>query len=109
MIGSGDCYEVAGRIIISADWKVPIFLCHGTVTGQGKVEGVKFGHAWLELKGIVIDFSNKKREIMPKEKYYKIGKIENVKRYNKIEALRMFSKYKHFGGWEDEKDKKKKV
>lgn len=100
MKGKGNCYEIAGKMI--ANMPDDTLLCHGTVTGQGQVKGIRFGHAWIELNGCVIDQSNGLKICMKKERYYEIGKIKEskVKKYIKRDALLNLLKYKHFGLWE---------
>ena len=97
MKGNGNCYQSAGTLI--ADMPDDALLCHGTVTGQGPVEGIKFGHAWIEINDIVIDKSNGNNICMDKERYYSIGKIKNVRRYSKSTALKNLLKYETFGPW----------
>lgn len=95
----GDCFEVAGKMIV--DMPDETLLCHGIATGQGPVEGIRFSHGWIELNGFVIDKSNKHNICMEKEKYYKIGKIKNntVKKYSKRESLINLLKHRNFGPW----------
>jgi len=102
----GDCYEAAARLIIESDFlgeKISLTLIHGFVTGQGKLEGVVYGHAWVEdKKGNVLDYSNDRKLVVPKELYYSIGKIDHKKqkRYSSKETRKMLNKYEHWGPWE---------
>jgi len=101
MRGDGDCFEVAGNLttnLINCD----CYLCHGKPIGQGKIDGIKHNHAWIEVNDIVIDFSNGKKTIIPRERYYRIGKInkKEVFRYTPIEAVKMMLETAHFGPWE---------
>jgi len=96
--GNGNCYKVAGNLIVDVK---DGFLCHGLVTGQGEVEGIRFGHAWIELNDTVIDVSNGKQLVMSKKRYYRIGNIKEteVKRYNQHEALVKMLKTGNYGPW----------
>lgn len=103
LTGKGNCYEVAGKLIADMDDFPNVFLCHGLVTGQGKVKGIRFGHAWVEINNIVIDISNGKNVAMEKEMYYRIGNIKDteVKKYSPAESKLMILKTENFGPWDD--------
>ena len=99
----GDCYEAAGKYImdkmLSGDEQLK--LVHGEVTGQGPLEGVKYGHAWVEDGNNVIDVSNGRNIRLPKAVYYAIGQIgDNVHRYTPKEFREKVTKYKHWGPWD---------
>ena len=78
----GDCYEAAGRYMMDeCDVKggcEGLVLVHGEVGGQGALDGVRFGHAWVEKGGTVIDKSNGRNITMPKVMYYAIGQVQNI-------------------------------
>ena len=91
----GNCYEVHGKAI-SLD-EVEGLLCHGIawhpLTGW-------HGHCWIELnEDVVMDFSNKHQAVLRRERYYKIGKVKNVKRYTASEARELMLKTHSFGPW----------
>jgi hypothetical protein len=111
----GDCYEAAGNIAM--DNKLPKairtksikftgtpYLVQGQVTGQGAIDNVKYGHAWIEDDVFVYDFSNGRELVFPKELYYFIGKIETKKplyfKYTFQEAVDKMLKTGHYGPWE---------
>ena len=98
--GNGNCYEVAGRLILNAI-SDDVFLCHGDVVGMGKIEGIIHGHAWIEINNYVIDQSNKNNVYLSTQKYYKLARISGnkVKKYNRKKALLMMKKTMHFGPW----------
>lgn len=97
----GNCYQSAGNFIINNS-NIPILLCHGLVSGQGKLKGLRIEHAWCELGDIVFDCSNGRNIVMRKEEYYKIGKIKEkeVKRYTQKEAMKLMLKFKYYGRFE---------
>ena len=110
----GDCYEAAGQFCMgSVFMPEPIefvgepHLVHAEVKGQGKAEGIRFGHAWVEDEENVYDYSNGRRIVMPKVIYYAIGDIqtehpEKYQRYTFPEARAKMLKTKHYGSWDIE-------
>jgi hypothetical protein len=110
----GDCYEISANIMLHSATVEPIeqveyILCHGTVTGQGPVEGVRFGHAWVEWNhvpsavALVLDYSNGNKVVMPVAQYYALGSIvpAEVHRYDCDETLNMLLEFRHYGSWHD--------
>ena len=108
----GDCYEVAGRMAILGLSKAPngeMFLgkpmvVHGEVEGQGKIKGLRYGHAWVEDDVYVYDFSNGKNLMLLKEVYYYLGKINQDKpklyKYSFLEARQKMLQTGEFGPWD---------
>ncbi len=98
----GNCYEAAGRYMMShSSKKGSLRLVHGEVTGQGALEGVKYGHAWVEDGNNVIDVSNGRDIRMPKAIYYALGQIrDNVHRYTPQEFTDKIMKHEHWGPWD---------
>ena len=47
-------------------------LVHGMVSGQGQLEGVRFGHCWVEKGNRCIDKSNGNNIDFPKKLYYSL-------------------------------------
>jgi hypothetical protein len=90
----GDCYEANGKLIM--DMKEPSFLCQGVVF---HAKSGWHGHCWIEVDDMVIDKANGLDIEMPKELYYARGHIKDVKRYPRLEAMKMMLKTKHFGPW----------
>lgn len=108
MEATGDCYVVAGNLVTGFG-EVPegAVLCHGTAVGQEQIEGIEFGHAWVEYlcpatgMPVVIDKANGNDLTLPAVVYYKVGEIRDVTRYKPQEARAMMLKHKHYGPWED--------
>ena len=99
----GDCFEVAGRAMI--DPKIPgLKLVHAYVSGQDKLEGKRFPHAWNEVGDVVFDNSNGRNIVLRKEQYYDIGKVVEKPGeyavYNDIEAKTKMIRNKHYGPWD---------
>ena len=112
----GDCYKAnfnlllelndntIRRRLISSKKGVPI-LCHGIVKGDkgSPVEGIKFGHCWIEISDRYIDNSNGKIIVTDKRPLYKDKRIlpNTVKRYSFSQAIKQCNKFKHYGPWND--------
>lgn len=102
--GLGDCYEATGRFMLDNPESTDYYLVHGMATGQegSPIEGLKFGHSWLEKDGMVRDIANGKNFELPKQIYYLLGKIDEneVYRYTKKEVMEWIMKAEHWGPWE---------
>jgi len=100
--GTGDCYEAAGRYMMDhGAGDKGLVLVHGEVTGQGPIEGLKFGHSWLEKDGMVIDKSNGRDLHLSVELYYRLGKIgDNVHKYDYKQFVEKVIKAKTWGPWD---------
>ena len=104
---SGDCYEAAARYMMSecqfGNNDCDLILVHGEVGGQGALEGLTYGHAWVLSRGLVIDKSNGRDLEMPQPIYYAIGQInyiDNTIEYTWEEARKKILEYKHWGPWD---------
>ena len=99
--GDGDCYEAAAKLLEAHRDCPGIALAHGTVTGQGRIAGVRYGHAWVEINDVVLDASNGRFVVARKPAYYAVGQItEPVARYTFDEAAREMVETGHYGPWE---------
>ncbi|MFY8161273.1 MAG: hypothetical protein ACOVNU_08070 [Candidatus Kapaibacteriota bacterium] len=81
------------------------FLVHAEVKGQGKIEGLRYAHAWIEDDKNVYDFSNGREIILPKFIYYIIGDINthNPKKYMRYtfsEARNKMLETGTYGTWD---------
>jgi hypothetical protein len=102
----GDCYEAAGKYmmdecVFSND--CGLILVHGEVAGQGALDGVTFGHAWVLDSGMVVDRSNGRNLQLPQGAYYNLGQIDqigNTHEYTWEEARNKITKYEHWGPWD---------
>lgn len=76
-------------------------LVHGIVTGQGPIEGIKYGHAWVlhTDSNVVIDVTADIR--MPFDIYKRIGQIEYYVVYTWKEAVKNCNKFGHYGAWDE--------
>lgn len=105
----GDCYVVAGQVAMGItpkeiDFVGTPYVVHGEVKGQGAIEGLKYGHAWIEDDVNVYDWSNGRELDFPKEIYYLLGGIEDKKgklfKYTFDEARRKMLDTGHYGSWD---------
>ena len=105
----GDCYVVAGQVAMGItpkeiDFVGTPYVVHGEVTGQGAIEGLKYGHAWIEDDVNVYDWSNGRELEFPKAIYYMLGGIEDedgkIYRYTFDEARGKMLDTGHYGSWD---------
>ena len=123
---SGDCYDAA---IATAEDLVEdhetVWICHGRPTGQGPIEGVIHGHAWVEVEQeveipdeapdeikaafggqvlvTVFDRSNGHDIVYPRELYYAIGRMrkDEVARYSLDNTYLYMEEFGHYGPWDE--------
>jgi len=102
----GDCYEAAGKYMMDKcvfGDDCNLVLVHGEVAGQGALEGVTFGHAWVLDGGTAIDRSNGGNLQLPQAIYYAVGQIDrigNTHEYTWEQARKMIIEYEHWGPWD---------
>jgi hypothetical protein len=102
----GDCYEAAGKYMMDKCMfgsDCNLILVHGEVAGQGALEGVTFGHAWVLDGGTAIDRSNGGNLQLPQAIYYAVGQIDqigNTHEYTWEQARKMITDSEHWGPWE---------
>jgi len=109
---TGDCYEAAVNLFLTMceygrnkENVRNLRLVHAEVEGQGKVKGVRFGHAFVLLvnEDRVLDFSNGGRVFMAREKYYRLGKIDqidNLRVYEFDEVAGLQMEVETYGPWD---------
>lgn len=99
----GNCFEVAGNAMIHSDMP-GLKLVHAYVSGQGRLEGKRFLHAWNEMGDVVIDKSNGNNIVMRKEQYYDLGKVSTAPgeyaTYDSKQAIDKMVETKHYGPWD---------
>jgi len=107
----GDCYYVAGQFAMGGlspykiDFKGEPYIVHAEVKGQGKIEGLRYGHAWVEDDFFVYDYSNGREIVFPKELYYQIGDVNTkdktkYQRYTFAEARKRMVETRQYGPWD---------
>ena len=98
----GDCYPAGGRLIMNFFGDKNHKLVHGMVNGQGSLEGMRYGHCWVESKDTVLDHSNGRKLEVPKQVYYALGKIDpkECKYYSPEESAKWMVEDGTWGPWE---------
>ena len=112
----GDCYLVAGQLALEIknndiDYKGTPYLVHAEVK-HSQIEGLRYGHAFIEDDENVYDFSNNREIIIPKQLYYYFGDINprDKKKYRKYtfkQAREKMLSTGHYGCWDIEVDYEK--
>ena len=97
----GDCFQVAGKLILDRNDEDNWMLVHAKVDGQGKLTGQKINHAWVEINNFVLDFSNGHSLVIGKEKYYKIANPTHIKKYSIRQAKEEMLRTGKFGSWDE--------
>jgi hypothetical protein len=97
----GTCYQDAYSVLL--DCRDGIELVHGyprCTNDDPKLSGKKFGHAWLEYRGVVLDAAS--GNFIEAGVYYDVGNINpaECRRYTLNEALKLASEQGHYGPWE---------
>ncbi len=106
-MSDGNCFQAAAEALLEMAQTADLIgaeLVHGTVVGTGPpVEGVRYGHAWVELFGgrMVHDCSNGREVVCPRRVYYELGQAQPVHRYPLAEARRLILEHEHWGPWGD--------
>ena len=102
----GDCYEAAAHYMLDNAYGKGLHnlrLVHGEVAGQGPLEGMTYGHAWVEDGDTVIDRSNGRNIVMPKADYYALGQIDKLNNshvYTFEEARAKMLEHGVYGPWD---------
>jgi len=135
-VGTGDCYETAGKLILAMGGHFPppsywskvktiiglketpeskdFRMVHALVRGQGRLSGKRFGHGWVEWKqSLVIDFSNGNELVLPKSVYYSAGKVDPNEKGAYVTYTTQEAKVKilgkgHWGPWDLNEDLEEK-
>lgn len=100
---SGDCYQQAWKLFYSRLREKPL-LVHGIVTGQGRLSGIEYNHAWVEIGDTVYDKTiSIAANGIPKETYYSLGNVKEdlVFRYTIEQVSEKAIEYMTYGPWEN--------
>jgi len=101
---AGRCYECSADELVDGNlfsdrlkgWS----LVHGIPMGQGAIDGLRYGHAWLEkgnqVTDVVADVT------MDKDAYYAMGHIEKTVKYTYDEAKKKMVETGHYGPWDED-------
>lgn len=105
---TGNCYQIVRDVAIRvAHLATEVRIVHGIAVGRGPIEGVRFGHAWIECvvndgDDVVVDVSNGiKPRFIDRGQYYLLGKINSREciKYTIAEHLALALKHENWGPW----------
>jgi hypothetical protein len=92
--GLGNCYQAA--LTLAADARMlgleNVSVIQGTLMGQGPLEGVRFGHSWVEANipgrtsRVVLDYSSGNSLVMDADAYRFLNRARDVHEYSVSEA-----------------------
>lgn len=108
---TGNCFEAAVLYILHHAILGPrkdLLLVQGEVGGSGRIEGLRYAHAWIEDGDQVIDESNGNKVRMSRDLYYALGKVypdfppfkPNLHKYTVEQVRENVLKYRHYGPWD---------
>ena len=108
MAPQGECYEAAVNFVMEQclfGGSCPFSIVHAEVAGQGPLEGINFGHAYVvdARSDTVIDRSNGRNVTMPREAYEALGGIKEINNYHEYDwrtARKMMVSHEHYGPWD---------
>lgn len=104
--GTGNCFEIHVEILVDMvktkqDLK-KYRLVHGSVYNE--ITG-RHPHCWIEIDDkICRDMSNGLDVTMTKEDYYRIGQIQDVKKYTFKQMRLNLLRSGHYGQWNSNED-----
>ena len=97
--GLGECFnKTADYALDHWDESDDVKIIHGLIIGQGPIEGILHGHAWLQKGDQVIDLEN--NISLDVSTYEALAQIKYKKEYTIKEALKAMSEAGHKGPWD---------
>jgi len=105
----GNCYESAFSFFMERHLhgEADRFrLVHAEICGQGPMEGVRYGHAWIldVERDVVIDKSNGNDLEWPRAMYESVARValagDNKHEYDWLEARERILAFEHYGPWD---------
>lgn len=95
--GLGDCFIVSAETVLF-DLPDGWLLCHGTVWHE---QQPRHWHAWIESPDgqLVLDLANGHRYALSAFTYYALGRVRDVQRYTRSEALQRMDERQNYGPW----------
>lgn len=104
--GLGNCYHAA--LTLATDARAlgleNVSVVQGTLIGEGNLEGVRFGHSWVEANipgqttRVVLDYSSGNSLVMDRDLYRFIHQAQDVHEYSVSEA-RSLAVNGDYGPW----------
>lgn len=109
---TGDCAHIALRLALALEIEGAraVRVVHGRPIGTGgNAQGLRYFHAWVEMvedgRTLAIDFSNGLRVMLPRSRYYRLGRIRDVRRYTVEDAIDHVDRTGHAGPWDPALDR----
>ena len=104
--GLGNCYQAALTLAMDARalGLENVSVIQGTLMGEGDLEGVRFGHSWVEadIPGastrVVLDYSSGNSLVMDRDTYRFLYRSQDVHEYSVTEA-RSLASGGNYGPW----------
>ena len=104
--GLGNCYHAAVTLALNARalGLENVSVVQGTLMGTGALEGVRFGHSWIEADvpggttRIVLDYSSGNSLVMDRDTYRFLQHAQDVHEYSVPEA-RSLAANGDYGPW----------
>jgi hypothetical protein len=103
-----NCYEAAYRLMMNYGGWEEVYLCHGIAT-KTTPPHERMGHAWVEVEmecqntmgyiTVVFDALFPKQGIL-KWVYYTVGRVSDVVRYTRGEAVVLACREECYGPWD---------
>lgn len=101
---TGNCFESAFNYMTNpANYHKDMRLCHGLPIGQGGFAAKvgEFPHAWIEIASMGIVHDTEKDITVPMDAYYRVGEIDYVKKYTRMEVFKLVEEHETSGPWDD--------
>jgi len=99
----GECYRCAAQYVM--EHPETHSLAHAVVTGQGPIEGLRYGHAFVLFDRDGVEYvKDLNADVeMPSALYFAVGRIdpEKVVTYSPREAAVAASTSGHWGPWDE--------
>ncbi len=104
--GQGNCYQAAVTLAMDArDLGLEnVSVIQGTLMGEGDLEGVRFGHSWVEADvpgattRVVLDYSSGNSLVMDRDMFRSLQRAQDLHEYSVSEATSLAASG-NFGPW----------
>lgn len=96
--GLGGCFNKTSDYAALNRTATDIKVVHGIIIGQGPIEGVEHGHAWLQKGNLVIDLENGIE--MDSDAFEQVARLKYKVTYTLQEAVDLMYEFDHKGPWD---------
>lgn len=95
----GCCFDLVSEWVLKNRHEdIDVKVVHGLILGQGPIEGIEHGHAWLEINNRVVDLENEVS--MSKYEYEHLARLQYKVSYSIKEAIEQMLESGHKGPWD---------